>query len=416
MITAMTDRVPGLQLHVVIDGSSPPIERTLSVPASILLSDLHQAIQAAFGWQDRHLYQFSVSDTFRGQRHFTPPESAAELDTEDASRTELAAVAGWTGAKLGYEYDFGDSWDHLITIVGDDPVPPARLECTAGRRRGPVEDCGGIHGYYNLIEALKGQRQDSAEAVEWFESVSGESAAAFDPAHADLKAINQRLTELSRFFWRPALPPEVIADVVRPVQWLLQRVGADGIELTKDGYLKPTVVQEAMQELGWTDRWYGKFNREAQTLPILDLRHQVQEWKLLRKYKGKLVLTPGGRRLVNNDAALWGYLADRLAHPPAAAIELVHAVVVGWLVKDALPSYDLRARTIAEILTVNGFAYGDGPVTEREGRTLVRDVFRMLECLNVLVKIDLMSGARKATDAGREFLIEIQRKQHGRPD
>ena len=96
----MIDRVPGVQLHIVIDESSPPIERTLSVPASILLSDLHQVIQRAFGWQDLHLYQFSVSDTFRGQRDFTPAESADELGTEDASRTELAAIAGWTGARL----------------------------------------------------------------------------------------------------------------------------------------------------------------------------------------------------------------------------------------------------------------------------------------------------------------------------
>ena len=416
MITAMTDRVPGLQLHVVIDESSPPIERTLSVPAGILLSDLHRTIQAAFGWQDRHLFQFSVSDTFRGQRNFTAAESAAELDAEDASHTELAAVAGWTGAKLAYEYDFGDAWDHLIIVVGNDPVQPARLECISGRRRGPVEDCGGIHGYYNLIEALEGKRHDSADDVDWFESVSGESAAAFDPAHVDMKAVNQQLTELARFFWRPALPPEVIAGVVRPVQWLLQRVGADGMELTKDGYLKPAVVQETMQELGWTDRWYGKFNREAQTLPVLDLRHQVQEWKLLRKYKGKLVLTPVGRRLVNNDGALWDYLADRIAHPPAAAIKLVHAVVVGWLMKGALPSYDLRGKVMAGILGANGFVYDDGPITEREGRALVRDTVRTLECLNVLAKAeDVLSGAREATDAGREFLLEIQRKQHRRP-
>ena len=46
----------------------------------------------------------------------------------------------------------------------------------------------------------------------------------------------------------------------------------------------------------------------------------------------------------------------------------------------------------------------------------MRDVIRTLECLNVLAKSeDVLSGDKKVTDAGREFLIEIQRKQHGRP-
>ena len=71
---------------------------------------------------------------------------------------------------------------------------------------------------------------------------------------------------------------------------------------------------------------------------------------------------------------------------------------------------------MAEILTARGFAYDDGPITEREGRALVRDVIRTLECLNVLAKSeDVLSGDIKVTDTGREFLIEIQRKQHGRP-
>lgn len=194
----MTDLVPGLQLHIVIDGSSPPIERTLSVPASILLSDLHRCIQTAFGWQNRHLHQFAISDTFRGQRIFTDAESALELDAEDASRIELAAIAGRVGAKVGYEYDFGDAWDHLITIIGDDPVPPAHLACVAGHMRGPVEDSGGVHGYGNLIKALNGNQEDSADAIEWFESVTGEPAAGFDPAGIDLQNINRDLRKLSR--------------------------------------------------------------------------------------------------------------------------------------------------------------------------------------------------------------------------
>jgi hypothetical protein len=71
----------------------------------------------------------------------------------------------------------------------------------------------------------------------------------------------------------------------------------DGLQLTADGYLKPAVVSQAGRELGWEYRWHGAANRESQTLPVLQLRQQLQAWKLLRKSKGRLVLTPSGRKL-----------------------------------------------------------------------------------------------------------------------
>lgn len=410
----MTDLVPGLQLHILLAESAPPIERTLSVAANIPLSDLHRCIQAAFGWQNRHLYQFAVSDTFRGDRLFTEAEAAEELDVEDASRVTLAEIAGRTGARLAYEYDFGDAWDHSITVVGDEPVPRSLLECIAALRRGPVEDCGGIHGYHNLIEALRGNQHDSADAVEWFESVTGESAARFDPAGVDLEAINRSLGKLSQFIWGVEAAPEVMADVVLPVQWLLQRVGSAGIALTKDGYLKPAVVQEAMQELRWEDRWYGKFNRESQTLPILDLRQQTQRWKLLRTFKGKLVRTPIGRRLVGDDTALWDYLAEQIAHPGNAALELIHAVVVQWVVEDKVPPFDVRGEVMARLLNAGGFWSEGRDITASEGRSLVRDALNLLGCLNLYGKSNLPLEPNEPSDGGRQFLTEIQRRQHHR--
>jgi hypothetical protein len=58
--------------------------------------------------------------------------------------------------------------------------------------------------------------------------------------------------------------------MVRPYAWLLDRVGAEGIKLTSAGYLPPVHVEAAVAELGLAEEWYGSFNREAQTLPVLE--------------------------------------------------------------------------------------------------------------------------------------------------
>ena len=55
-----------------------------------------------------------------------------------------------------YEYDFGDSWQHKITL---EKVLPFNTEtqlplCIKAKGACPPEDVGGIWGYYAFLEAL----------------------------------------------------------------------------------------------------------------------------------------------------------------------------------------------------------------------------------------------------------------------
>jgi hypothetical protein len=55
--------VSGRAIHkikVSLRGSRPPIWRRLEVPSGITLRRLHDVIQAAFGWQDYHLWVFDT--------------------------------------------------------------------------------------------------------------------------------------------------------------------------------------------------------------------------------------------------------------------------------------------------------------------------------------------------------------------
>ena len=56
------------QLKVTLLGTSPPIWRRLLVPADVTLAQLHDVLQAAMGWEDGHMHEFSIS-----QRRFGDP-------------------------------------------------------------------------------------------------------------------------------------------------------------------------------------------------------------------------------------------------------------------------------------------------------------------------------------------------------
>ena len=49
---------------------------------------------------------------------------------------------------------------------------------------------------------------------------------------------------------------------------------------------------------------------------MLHLREQLQAWKLLRKSKGRLLLSPAGRKMHDGGRPLWDYLADAVGNPP----------------------------------------------------------------------------------------------------
>jgi hypothetical protein len=110
---------------------------------------------------------------------------------------------------------------------------------------------------------------------------------------------------------RPVDPDEAPDAVVHCYRWLLGRVGS-GVRLTQAGYLPPGLVSEAMTALGWQDDWIGKHNREDQTLPILELRESAQRFGLLRKNRGRLLVTKTGRSLLDDPLGLWWHLAARL--------------------------------------------------------------------------------------------------------
>jgi tetratricopeptide (TPR) repeat protein len=177
------------QLKVTLRGSKPPIWRRLLVPADTKLSKLHDILQTAMGWTDSHLHMFGVRDT-----HYGIPNPDDWDEVLDERKVTLAEVLPRERAKLVYEYDFGDGWEHdvLVEKVLDAEPGVKYPACVAGKRACPPEDCGGVWGYANLVEAVNDpEHPEHDEMLEWL-------GGGFDPEAFDVERVSRALQRRRR--------------------------------------------------------------------------------------------------------------------------------------------------------------------------------------------------------------------------
>ena len=135
------------QLRVVLARVSPMMWRRLLVPAETSIADLHQVMQAAFGWSDEHLHRFTVHGVEYGMWQ---PGSAGF--SHDARRVRLSRFGLRTGERFTYEYDFFAGWRLDIRVEKILPRSPGRRypACTGGARSAPSEGCEGPEDFLAL--------------------------------------------------------------------------------------------------------------------------------------------------------------------------------------------------------------------------------------------------------------------------
>src|SRR6202022_2011189 len=92
----------------------PPIWRRVQGPDAMLLSRLHGALQIAIGWTNSPLHQFIVGGRYYGLPY--PDPYAEEMNIIDERTALLNQIAPQVRSRFIYEYDFGDSWEHEITV------------------------------------------------------------------------------------------------------------------------------------------------------------------------------------------------------------------------------------------------------------------------------------------------------------
>ena len=171
-----------VSLKVTLKGTKQPVWRRLLVPGSMTLGALSKVILTAMGWDGDHLHAFNVD----GRRYGDP---AMTDHVADENRVTLNGVVKSGVKRFGYDYDFGDGWEHIVAIEKTlAPVPgQAYPACVDGKRNCPPEDCGGVWGYAEILEMLADPAHPGREErLEWL----GDE---FDPEEFDAAIADARL-------------------------------------------------------------------------------------------------------------------------------------------------------------------------------------------------------------------------------
>jgi hypothetical protein len=177
------------QLKITLRYIKPPIWRRVLVPDNYRLGQLHDVIVAAMGWGGYHMHDFSFGGGFR-QTQYAHANLVRELGMRihDENMFFLTQLFVRKGQCFNYQYDFGDGWMHQVKVEKALPFDPAvRLPvCLAGARACPPEDCGGVPGYFKVLQALReASTPEDRELRDW---VGGYNSEDFD-----IGRVNRRL-------------------------------------------------------------------------------------------------------------------------------------------------------------------------------------------------------------------------------
>ncbi len=186
------------QLKCKLLHTKPSVFRTFLIDSDMNFYELHHVLQIAMGWYNCHLFNFKYHDYYLelpnvDDDEYDIPGSFQKIDPRKIILSEFFISPKTI---INYTYDFGDDWEHEILL--QKIIEPGRSSaplpfCMKGKYACPPEDCGGIPGYYNLINIMKNPKHREYKSyAEWL----GEP---FDMEEFDIDFVNDGLGNLKEY-------------------------------------------------------------------------------------------------------------------------------------------------------------------------------------------------------------------------
>ena len=159
--------MPTYTFKINLINTEPLVSRTIKVCSETTLYLMHHIIQTAMGWENRHLYEFSINNLRFADSRLVDEEYG---DMTDVKTVLLEDVFPKIGTSAIYLYDFGDGWKHKLELIEISNAPQNELlpSFVSGQNACPPEDCGGVNRYREIIEILADSTHEEYEIiVDW---------------------------------------------------------------------------------------------------------------------------------------------------------------------------------------------------------------------------------------------------------
>ncbi|MDY0286663.1 MAG: plasmid pRiA4b ORF-3 family protein [Bacteroidia bacterium] len=174
------------QVDISILNIEPAIWRQIEVPSDISLSDFHKLIQIVMGWKNKYKHRFVKDMTF-----YSP--TAGLMDDEYTCREyvnmKLSDLLEVVKDKMIYNYDFKDNWAHEI-LLEQKKQPEKGVfypRVNDGEGNCPPERCGGVEGFYEILDVL--DNPDHMDYEDTIDFLGGD----YDPDYFNVEEINAAL-------------------------------------------------------------------------------------------------------------------------------------------------------------------------------------------------------------------------------
>lgn len=456
-----------ITLRIDLMRADPPVRREIRVPGDIPLTVLHWVIQSSMGWEDYHVHGFARGRTYWGSPAVWVADPQEPNEFPEAG-TSLAQLLG-RARTATYMYDFGDDWEHRLTVTGKDAENIDHVELVGGEGGFALEDCGGIFGRMEIVTLLEALgRGEELTEDEWtrlaimfgdepperarhrlldfdadavrkgLNAIPLTGSASFQPvptvmtvAGVDPTSLAPGLAALAKEMsaWGETAVVDLLAAchldgidepgpedceaLTADVRWYLDFVG-EGLPLTKAGYLRPADVEVVSARVLRDGSWIGKGNREDLTPPVLELREALVALRLLRVAKGRLVPVRKHAALAGEPVALVDHIASLL---PLESREYAVRTAFAMMVAELAPADSLSEpedgvlprRQAALRRAVDAVGWGGlGAVVPMQNiLDSVRRTSAVLDALKVWRHDD--ASRRELTEPGRRFVARVLR-------
>lgn len=175
-----------------LDLGKNTVFRRIVAPLSMSFEQFHNMMQIVFDWKDHHLYDFAIIDNENNMVERIVSDELEDLGLEETRiymKSQMPLLDYYKSKyKIIYRYDFGDNWEHEITIKDiNNNYDKNYPVCLMGEGIAPPEDVGGVGGYEGFLMILSNKEDEEYESTKEWARYQGYKEFDMNSINIDLK-------------------------------------------------------------------------------------------------------------------------------------------------------------------------------------------------------------------------------------